>query len=133
VIPARALLASVALALAAACAGAGGARPPPPGTDERAAREVLRRFARALEDGRFEEAHALLSARWRAATTPARLALDWRGAGAGAREAAARVLARLEAGDALERTGAAARLGLGQGRAALVVAEPAGWRVDALE
>jgi hypothetical protein len=130
--PTRALLASAALALAAACAGPG-ARPPPPGTDERAAREVLRRFARALEAGRFEDAHALLSARWRAATTPARLALDWRGAGPGAREAAARVLARLEAGGALARTGAAARLELGQGRAALVVAEPGGWRVDALE
>jgi hypothetical protein len=132
VIPPRAL-ASAALALAVACAGAGGARPPPSGTDEAAAREVLRRFALALDGARFEEAHALLSARWRAATTPGRLALDWRGAGGGAREAAARVLARLEAGDALERSGAAARLPLGAGRAALVVAEAGGWRVDALE
>jgi hypothetical protein len=94
---------------------------------------VLRRFAGALEAGRFEEAHAPLSARWRAATTPGRLALDWRGAGAGAREAAGRVRARLEAGDPLERSGAAARLPLGAGRAAVVLAEQGGWRVDALE
>jgi hypothetical protein len=129
VIPPRALLAAAALALA--CAGTG--RPPPAGTDEGAAREVLRRFAGALEAGRFDEAHALLSSRWRAVTTPGRLALDWRGAGAGAREAAGRVLARLEAGDPIERSGGAARLPLGEGRAALVVAEPGGWRVDALE
>jgi hypothetical protein len=133
VIPSRALLAAAALALAAACAGVGGAPPPPSGTDAAAAREVLRRFARAHEAGRFEEAHALLSARWRAATTPGRLALDWRGAGAGAREAAARVRARAEAGGPLERSGGAARLPLGAGRAALLVAEPGGWRVDALE
>jgi hypothetical protein len=132
VIP-RALLAAAALALGAACAGAGGAQRPPSGTDEAAAREVLRRFARALEAGRVEEAHALLSARWRAATTPGRLALDWRGAGPGAREATARVRERLEAGDPLERSGGATRLPLGAGRAVLLVEEPGGWRVDALE
>jgi hypothetical protein len=133
VIPARALLASVALALAAACAGAGGARPPPPGTDERAAREVLRRFARALEDGRFEEAHALLSARWRAEYSPGRLALDFRGAGPAAREAAAAVAARIAAGEPIARSPDGARLSVGGGRAALLVAEAGGWRVDALE
>jgi hypothetical protein len=94
---------------------------------------VLGRFARALDAGRFEEAHALLSARWRAAYTPGRLALDWRGGGAAAREAALRVVARLEGRVPLERDGASARLRLAAGRAALVVAEPGGWRVDALE
>lgn len=128
---------SVLAALAAcalACAGAARPFPPPPaGTDDAAAREVLARFARALEAGRFDEAHALLSARWRAAYTPGRLALDWRGAGPSAREAAGRVAARLAAGEPLRREGAAAQLGVGPGRAACVVAEASGWRVDALE
>jgi hypothetical protein len=128
----RALL--VAAALAAACAGAGRPFPPPPaGRDEEAAREVLRRFARALEAERFDEAHALLSARWRAAYTPGRLALDWRGAGAAGREAAARAVARVEARAPLERSAGAARLPVAAGRAALLVAEADGWRVDALE
>jgi hypothetical protein len=130
--PLRALAAAAACALA--CAGAERPFPPPPsGTGDAAAREVLGRFARALEAGRFDEAHALLSARWRAAYTPGRLALDWQGAGAGGREAARRVLARLEARDPVDREGAAARLAVGAGRAARVVVEPGGWRVDALE
>jgi hypothetical protein len=129
------LAAAVALALTA-CAGAGGARgfpPPPAGTDDAAAREVLGRFARALEVGRFDEAQALLSARWREAYTPGRLGLDFRGAGPAAREAAGRIVARLAAGDPLERSPNAARLDVGGGRAATLVAEAGGWRVDGLE
>jgi hypothetical protein len=129
-----ALIAAAVLGLA--CAGAGGGRgfpPPPVGTDDAAAREVLGRFARALEAGRFDEAHALLSARWQAAYTPGRLALDFRGGGPAAREAAGRVLSRVAAGDPLERSRDAARLAVGGGRAAVLVAEAGAWRVDALE
>jgi hypothetical protein len=122
-------LASLALALALACAPA---RPPAPtGADEVAAREILGRFARAVRDGRWEEADALLSARWRHG--PGRLALDARGAGPSATEAAARVLAALDAGVALERGRGTARLPVGDGRGAVLVLEPPGWRVDALE
>lgn len=128
---APALLAAAALA----CAGAPSrAFPPPPaGTDEAAAREVLGRFARALEAGRFDEAHALLSARWRQAYTPGRLALDFRGAGGGARDAADRVARLLASGAPLALGGGAARLPEGGDRAAVLVAEAGGWRVDALE
>jgi hypothetical protein len=132
-VPRRALALAVATALACAGAPAPPFPPPPAATDEAAAREVLGRFARAVEAGRFEEAHALLSARWRTAYTPGRLALDFRGAGPGAREAAARVLARLAAGDPVALGPDGARLALGGGRAAVLVAEAGGWRVDALE
>lgn len=127
-----ALLAAAALA----CAGPGAPRPlapPPPGLDDAAAREVLGRFAGALEAGRFEDAHALLSARWRQAYTPGRLALDFKGAGAWGRESAARVSARIAAGEPLVRGPATARLPTGEGRNALLVQEAGGWRVDALE
>ena len=107
--------------------------PPPSGFDEAAAREVLGRFAHAVDKGRWEEAHALLSARWRSAYDPGRLALDFRGAGPGAREAAARVAELLEAGEPIARAPESARLPLGGGRAALLVAEAGGWRVDAIE
>jgi len=128
--------ATLLLSCAIACAGPGAARtfpPPPAGTDDAAAREVLGRFARALDAGRFDEAHALLSARWRATYTPGRLALDFRGAGPAAREAAARVAAGVAAGEPVERAREGARLSVGGGRAALLVAEGGGWRVDALE
>jgi hypothetical protein len=117
-----------------ACASSSARFPPPPaGTDDAAAREVLARFARALEAGRFDEAHALLSARWRQAYTPGRLALDFQGAGAWGRESAARVLARLAAGAPLARGPDWARLTADDGRTALLLQEPGGWRVDALE
>lgn len=130
-----ALLLAAAVASAFGCAGPGRRpfAPPPDGTDDAAAREVLGRFARALEDGRFDEAHALLSARWRAGYTPGRLRLDFRGAGPGAREAAARLRSLLAAGEPIQRSRDGARLAVGPGRAALLVAEAGGWRVDALE
>jgi hypothetical protein len=59
--------------------------------------------------------------------------MDFGGAGPAAREAAARVLAALSGASALDRSGATARLPLGDGRAAVLVAEGGGWRVDALE
>lgn len=124
-----ALLAAAALA----CAGARAYPPLPQGLDDAAARASLERFARALEASRFDEAHALLAARWRAAYSPGRLALDFGGAGPAAREAAERVLAALAAATPLELGAERARLALGGGRAAVLVAEGGGWRVDALE
>ena len=129
----RALALAAAAALACAAGGAHRFPPPPSGTDDAAAREVLGRFVRALEEGRFDEAHALLSARWRGAYTPGRLALDFRGAGPGARDAAARVRRLLEGGEPIARGPATARLDEGGGRGAVLVAEAGGWRVDALE
>ena len=122
--------------LSAACAGPGAERafaPPPTGTDDAAAREVLDRFTRALDAGRFDEAHALLSERWRLAYTPGRLALDFRAGGPAGREAVGRVAQQLAAGAAFERPPEGARLPVGAGRAALLVVEGRGWRVDALE
>jgi hypothetical protein len=138
-------LAAAGLALAmslAACASPGRAPPAAPGATApdlsvKAARATLGRFARAAEGGRWSEAWALLSPRWRAATTPERLEADWHGAGPVAREAAARVVALLDAGATLEAVpgqgGAALRLPVGPGRAARVVAEAGRWRVEALE
>ena len=120
----------LALAAALSCAGA---RPPPSGTDDAAAREVLGRFARAVQAGRWEEADALLSARWRASHGPGRLALDYRGAGPAAREAAERVARALDAGAPIARSAGQALLAVGEARAAVLVLEPGGWRVDALE
>jgi hypothetical protein len=103
------------------------------GLDDAAAREVLARFCRAVEERRWEEGHALLSARWRAAYTPARLATDRVGAGPAAGEAASRALAAAEAGSPVAREGARALVSVGPDRAAVLVAEGGGWRVDALE
>jgi hypothetical protein len=91
------------------------------------------RFADALEAGRLEEAHALLSLRWRAGSSPARLGTDLRGAGPTASDQLARVRAALAAGAPLEVSAGSARIALGGGRAAALVAEDGGWRVDALE
>jgi hypothetical protein len=129
---------AVAVLLAAAlasCAGPGrgaGEGGLPAGLDEAAARKVLARFAEALEARDFERAHGLLSSRWRALTTPARLARDFEGASALATEAAAR--ARREAPSCPVRLApGSARLVLGEGREAALVAEGGVWRVDALE
>lgn len=94
---------------------------------------ALRAFAAALRDGRFEIAQGLLSARWRAAYTPRRLAVDLAGAGPAGQEAAQRAVSALDAGAPLVRDGDTARVPLGGDRAAVVVLEEGGWRVDALE
>jgi hypothetical protein len=131
---AAACVLGLALALGAGCATPSRPGPGhPSGLGEDAARETLRRFAAALEAGRFADAHALLSARWRTATTPGRLAVDFSGAGPAAREAATRVLEALVAGVSIAREGATARLPLGTQRAAVLVAEGEAWKVDALE
>ncbi|MFO0581080.1 MAG: hypothetical protein U0229_02305 [Anaeromyxobacter sp.] len=144
------LLRAAALLLAlvvAACAGAGPAAPaagrepgargvvggaPEGALDGRAAREALDRFAAAVEGGDFERACALLSARWRVRTSPARLARDHAGAGPSGREAVARAR-RAAASAPLTLEGGTARLALGDGRYALLVAERGAWRVDALD
>jgi hypothetical protein len=123
------------LAAALACATAAPRRdaPLPEGLDDRAARASLERFARDLGDGRFDDARRLLSARWREGYTPGRLAMDFAGAGPSAREAAASVVAALASGAVLARSGGRARLPVGEGRAAVLVAEGGSWRVDAIE
>jgi hypothetical protein len=148
-------LAVVVAALVAlvACRHGDSGRPIPTGRSEAVAREVLHRFATAVQERRWPEAYALLSDRWRAAYTPARLASDHEGAGTVGRDAAERVLALLAAGTPLvgdpgsghpepgatlqprakSRDGARLSLPVGGGRAAVLVAEAGGWRVDALE
>jgi hypothetical protein len=131
----RAFAAAVAAALLAlaGCRTGGANRAIPSGLGEAEAREVLHRFARAVQARRWPEAYALLSDRWRASYTPARLAADHEAAGPVSRDAAERVLALLAAGTPLERDGGHVALPVGAGRAATLVAEPGGWRVDALE
>ncbi len=133
--PFRPALVGLACTLAAACAGpstAGGARPGLPGTSPDPPAAVLARFVNDLEAGRWAQAGGLLSARWRAAYTPARLRADYAGAGPLAREAVARVQAAMRAGTPLQEEDGRAWLPVGTGRA-LLVAEDGGWRVDALE
>ena len=127
---AAALLA--ALALCAAVTGCATARPPPlePGA---APREVLDHFLRSLEAGRFDEAHPLLGERWRARSTPRRLAADLAAAGPVGRDALERLRALLDAGVPVEVQGGEASLPAGEGRRARLLREPGGWRVDALE
>jgi hypothetical protein len=132
-IRAASALAAAITALALACAGPSAERGAPTGLDERAAREVLARCAEAIRDGRAADALPLLSARWRASYTPERLATDLAGAGPAARESAARVVAELRAGAALELDARTARLPVRAGRAAVLVAEGGAWKVDALE
>jgi hypothetical protein len=124
--------AALALLALLACASAASRPAGPDGLDAPAARRVLIRFAEALETGRFEVAWALLSPRWRALTTPSRLATDWRAAQALAREAAARARSRSPVA-AVTLGPLDARLDLGEGREAVLVAEEGSWRVDALE
>jgi len=120
------------LAVTLACAGPSAGRRVVGGADGDA-RDTLSRFARSLVDRRFGDAQALLSARWRGVYSPARLAEDLDGAGALGREQAERVLALLETGAVLEADGDRRVLPVGPGRAALLVREGNGWRVDALE
>jgi hypothetical protein len=138
---AAALLPAAGILLAAGGPGCAGARrssspaaeAPPRGLGEGEARAVVGRFAAAVEAGRWPEAYRLLSARWRQVTTPGRLALDYAGAGPLAREAAGRAAAAATAGAPVRVDGPRAELPVGTGRAAILVVEDGGWRVDALE
>jgi hypothetical protein len=80
------------------------------------------------------DAWTLLSARWRGAETPARLAADYRGAEPVARETVERVLSLLDSGAPLLDAGPGRlELPVGPGRVARLVAEGGAWRVDVLE
>jgi hypothetical protein len=94
---------------------------------------VLARMVSALEEGRWDDAYALLSARWRSRATPARLQADWRASGPVGPEAAARVAALLRGGASLQVGTREAVLRVGEGRRARLVREDGAWRVDALE
>ncbi|HTT71508.1 MAG TPA: hypothetical protein VMG32_09820 [Anaeromyxobacteraceae bacterium] len=132
---ALALLAALLALVASACAAGPRAPlaregPPPPAEPG----EVLAAFSAALEAGRFELAYALLSARWRARETPARLASDLEASGAVGPDAIRRVRALLAAGARpVVRGGEEAVLAVGEGEAARLVREGGAWRVDALE
>jgi hypothetical protein len=138
-VPAALLAASLCLALACATSGAAarpdgpGAVPGAPATAAATPAAVMGRFVAAVEAGRWPEAYGLLSARWRAGSSPRRLELDFGGAGPVARETAARVSAALAAGAPLSVSEGRATLAVAPGRAAVLVAEAGGWRVDALE
>jgi hypothetical protein len=124
------------LGLCLACAAPASSQLPsgPVGLSEAAGRDTLVRLARAVRGERWVDAWALLSARWRAAATPARLAADYRAAGPVARESADLVLSLLASGAPMQ-SGGPGRLELpvGAGRAARLVAEGGAWRVDSLE
>ncbi|HTN52532.1 MAG TPA: hypothetical protein VML50_09040 [Anaeromyxobacter sp.] len=129
----RLLLAALALALGCAAGSPRGYPPIPRGDDDAAARAVLGRFAGAVQAGRWDEAHALLTARWRDAYTASRLAADYRGAGPVASDAAGRVAALLAAGAPLTRDRDRVTLPAGPGLAAVLLLEEGSWRVDRLE
>ncbi len=131
----RPLAPALAALLLAACAAGPSPRSPgpAPASPAAAAADVLWRFAAAAEAGRWEEAWPLLSARWRAATTPGRLARDWKESGPIGPEAARRALALLRAGDLPVVAGREATLAVAAGRRARLVAEAGGWRVETLE
>jgi hypothetical protein len=126
-----------ALAPAALVACASGPRQPShvasPASAPAGPAEVLERFTTALTAQRWPEAYALLSDRWRARYTPSRLASDWAAAGSVSREAAERAHALLAAGQRPTIRARGATLTVGAGRAAVLVEEEGGWRVDALE
>jgi hypothetical protein len=115
--------------LAAACAA------PAPRThaDRDGARAALEAFSAAVAAERWDEAYALLSARWRARETPARLAGDLAASGPVGRDALGRVRALLAAGAPLSTDGDSAALPVGSDRAARLLLEGGAWRVDALE
>jgi hypothetical protein len=124
--------ASLLAVLLAACAAA---QRPSAGAEgpALASREVLARFASAVDEGRWPEAWTLLSARWRARETPERLAADLAASGPVGTSAVARAKAALAMGALPEVNGRSAALAVGQGKAAVLLLEDGSWRVDALE
>ncbi len=132
--PAASRASALLLALALACAGAR-----PPGASNgaapraAAAARALARFAEALDRGRWDDAWALLSERWRGRLTPALLAGDYAAAEPVARRAAERVRALLAAGAVPALRDGRAVLPIGEGKAAVLLEERGDWRVDSLE
>jgi hypothetical protein len=92
--------------------------------------EVAHAFVSATRDRRFDVVLGLLSERWRARSTAARLAADF-DVEPLAEERLRRVEAALAGRPRIE--GDTAQLPLGPGRALVLVREATGWRVDRLE
>jgi hypothetical protein len=136
---ARALVCLLGLACAAPRAPAAPAAPSGAETaapaPEDLARSALSRFAAAASAARWQDAWAILSASWRARLTPEGLAADWRASGPIGPRALSRLEAALASGERVQVRpgGGSALLPIGGGRAALLVLEEGGWRVDALE
>jgi len=122
---------ALALLLSLSCAGTAAAGLPP--SRSAVAQQQLARFLSAVEGGRWAEAHALLSARWRGRLTPGGLAADRAAAGPVGAAAVARARAVLDAGVALDLRGGTALLPVGPGKAAVLVEEGSDWYVDAVE
>jgi len=112
--------------LLAACATAPAAAPAPATPADAAAA-----FVRAVEGRDWERAYGLLSARWRARLTPARLAADWEAGGALAADRLTR--ARLALAEEPVAAGDEARFPIGAGQELRLVRESGRWRIDALE
>ncbi len=115
-----------AIAIVAAATACTTSPRPPPTADDTTPRAAAARFLEAVEAERWDDAYALLSARWRETLTPERLAADRRQGGALAK-------------DRLDRARIALRgEPLISGQEALfdnalrLVREADGWRVDGL-
>ncbi|WP_373049096.1 hypothetical protein [Vulgatibacter sp.] len=125
----RTLLVAAALLGAAGCATT--TERPRPETAEPAPASAATRFLDAVEAARWDDAFLLLSERWRASLTPARLAADWEQGGALAADRLER--ARLALREQPRREGDRVRFGAAGGSGLVLVEEPGGWRVDGFE
>jgi len=130
---------ALALVACLACASpATAVKPPVPAPapaprPEDEARAALTRFASSLRGARWPEAYLLLSARWRARSSPDRLANDFRESGPVGTRALDRVETLLALGAPIQVRGRSAVLLVGEGRQASLVLEEGQWRVEALE
>jgi hypothetical protein len=117
----RPVAAIAIVALAPACAAT---QRPPPAADDATPRAAATRFLEAVEAGRWDDAYALLSARWRERLTPERLAADRRQGGALAKDHLDRARIALRGEPSI--SGDEARFD----KALRLVREADGWRVD---
>jgi len=131
----RALALAVCLACAAPAPAVKPSAPPPAPAPrpEDEARAALSRFTVSLRENHWSEAYLLLSSRWRARSSPERLAADWRDSGPVGTRALSRVQALLSLGAPIQVSGRTAVLVVGEGKQASLVLEDRYWRVDALE
>lgn len=118
----RPLVAIVALATAG-CATT--QRPPAP-AEEDTPQAAATRFLDAVEAGRWDDAYALLSARWRERLTPERLAADRQQGGALAKDRLERARLALREAPATQADEARFDGALSLKR------ESGGWRIDGL-
>ena len=120
------LLSAAAILALASCATTPAA-PDRPGGAARTAEA----FFRAVEAEAWDDAYSLLSERWRARLTPARLAADREQGGALAADRLARARRALDQPAAEGED--EARFPIGAGKELRLVRESGGWRMDALE